>query len=134
MSASRRGKYMEVIRFGIVGIAGLIADVTVLYLSLTAGTGPFVGRAVSFLCAVWVTFTLNRRFTFRPDTSADIWTEWWRYFAAMMMGGIVNYGVYTATILLLPHTSVLPFLAVAAGSLGGMGVNFVSAKFFVFRR
>lgn len=129
-----RKAYGEVLRFGIVGIAGLVTDVAVLYLGLAAGLGFFAGRALSFLCAVWVTFSLNRRFTFHPDAAADIWTEWWRYLAAMMLGGLVNYGVYTAVILLLPRTAILPFLAVAAGSVGGMGVNFVSAKFFVFRR
>lgn len=129
-----RDTYVEVLRFGVAGVAGLVADVAVLYAVLALGLGPFAGRAVSFLCAVWVTFTLNRRFTFRSGAAADIWVEWWRYLAAMLLGGAVNYGVYTAVILLLPRTSILPFLAVAAGSVGGMGVNFVSAKFFAFRR
>lgn len=129
-----RSSYVEIVRFGVAGIAGLVADVAVLYAGLAIGLGPFAGRALSFVCAVWVTFTLNRRFTFQPGAEADIWAEWWRYLAAMMLGGIVNYGVYTAVVLMLPRTPILPFLAVAAGSIGGMGVNFVSAKFFVFRR
>lgn len=129
-----RDSHREILRFGVAGIAGLAVDVAVLYAALAMGLGPFAGRAVSFLCAVWATFTLNRRFTFRPDATADIWSEWWRYLGAMLLGGAVNYGVYTAVMLLLPRTAILPFLAVAAGSIGGMGVNFVSAKFFVFRR
>lgn len=129
-----RSSYVEIVRFGVAGIAGLVADVAVLYASLAIGLGPFAGRALSFLSAVWVTFTLNRRFTFQPGAESSIWAEWWRYLAAMMLGGIVNYGVYTAVMLMLPRTPILPFLAVAAGSISGMGVNFVSAKFFVFRR
>lgn len=129
-----RNSHLEILRFGVAGIAGLVVDMAVLYAAMAVGLGPFAGRAISFLCAVWATFTLNRRFTFRPDASADIWAEWWRYLGAMLLGGVVNYGVYTAVMLLLPRTPVLPFLAVAAGSIGGMGVNFVSAKFFVFRR
>ncbi len=61
------------------------------------------------------------------------WREWWRYLAAMMGGGLVNYAAYGAAIAFGPRVALLPMAAVAVGSLAGMAVNFAGAKFFVFK-
>ena len=98
----------------------------------------------SFLCAVFATWRINRRYTFggvcagaRADANAaagSSWREWWRYLAAMLGGGLVNYAAYGAVIGFGPHVAWLPMAAVAIGSLAGMAVNFAGAKFFVFKR
>jgi putative flippase GtrA len=51
----------------------------------------------------------------------------------MLGGGVVNYAAYSATVLLLPKSALLPLIGVAVGSLAGMTVNFVSAKLWVFK-
>ena len=45
----------QLVRFVFAGGIGFVADTAVLYLMLWLGLGYFAGRAVSFLCAVWVT-------------------------------------------------------------------------------
>ncbi|WLI88267.1 GtrA family protein [Massilia sp. R2A-15] len=124
---------VEVARFAVAGVLGLITDVAALYLALALGMGPFAGRAVSFLCAVAVTWQFNRRYTFSSKPGISAWREWWNYLAAMLLGGAVNYGVYSALILTIRDVPLLPLAAVAAGSLAGMTVNFVNAKYFIFR-
>lgn len=129
----------EALRFAAAGVAGLAADVLLLYLALALGLGWYFGRALSFLGAVWVTWRLNRRYTFDVAGAASSWMEWWRYLLAMAGGGLVNYAVYSAAVWLLRDWPLLPALllaplAVAAGSLAGMVLNFASAKFFVFQR
>jgi len=128
------GARSQFVRFAVAGVAGLAADVVVLYAMLALGLGMFGGRTISFLSAVWVTFMLNRRFTFGRRSDQSVWGEWWRYLGAMIAGGAVNYAAYSAVVVLFPKLPFLPLLAVAAGSLAGMSVNFVSAKFLVFRR
>jgi putative flippase GtrA len=123
----------QVIRFVIAGVVGFVVDAGILYLALAAGLGYFAGRAVSFLCAVWATWQINRRYTFTSGHRESAWVEWWRYLAAMSVGGVVNYGAYSATVLALKRLPFLPLLAVAVGSLAGMAVNFASAKLWVFR-
>lgn len=123
----------EMVRFALAGVVGLLTDVLVLYLALALGLGLFAGRAVSFLAAVWVTFQLNRRVTFGAGAGGPVWRAWWRYLAAMLVGGIVNYAVYSGVVVMFSFP-FLPLVAVAAGSLAGMALNFVSAKFFVFSR
>ena len=123
----------ELARFAVAGVLGLITDVAALYLALALGMGPFAGRVASFLCAVFVTWQFNRRYTFSSRPGMSAWREWWSYLGAMLLGGAVNYGVYSAFILTIRDVPLLPLIAVAAGSLAGMTVNFINAKYFVFR-
>nr|WP_315215233.1 GtrA family protein [uncultured Duganella sp.] len=121
----------ELLRFAAIGVLGLVADVAVLYGALALGAGPYAGRAMSFLAAVLLTWRLNRRYTFTPTGSP--WTEWWRYLGAMSGGALLNLGAYTLALWLLPAAPWVPAAAVCLGSLAGMTLNFVSAKFFVFK-
>lgn len=123
----------ELARFALAGVAGLAVDVAVLYLALGAGFGYYGGRVLSFLAAVFVTWRINRRFTFQP-AAGGVWREWWRYLSAMAGGGAVNYLAYSTVLLLMPPARWVPLAAVAAGSVAGMGINFVGARYFVFKR
>jgi putative flippase GtrA len=123
------------LRFGAAGVVGLVVDAGVLYGALLLGCGPLVGRLLSFLAAVYTTWRINRRYTFAPGTGSA-WAQWWRYLGAMTGGGAFNYTVYCLVLLVLldARAAWTPLLALACGSLAGMGVNFVSAKLLVFRQ
>jgi putative flippase GtrA len=121
----------QFLRFGINGVAGAGADMGALYLALALGSGPYLGRLLSFLFAVWVTWRLNRRFTFRATES--VWREWWRYLTVMLGGGVINLGTYMVLLQFLPEALWAPAVGVGVGSLAGMTFNFISAKYFVFR-
>jgi putative flippase GtrA len=74
---------------------------------------------------------MNRRFTFRVRHKANH-SEWLRYIGLMIIGAIANYGVFVICIksnLFPPH---FLWLAVALGSIAGLGVNYTSSK-LVFR-
>ncbi len=127
----------QLLRFALVGVAGLLVDLLVLYAALAAGADWYGGRALSFLCAVFATWQINRRFTFHDAASTtSLWREWWRYLLAMSGGGALNYGtysliVYLASDLLAPQVLVL--VGVCAGSVAGMSANFIAARYFVFK-
>lgn len=128
----------QLLRFAVIGVVGLLVDVAVLYGALALGCGPHLGRALSFLAAVLVTWRLNRRYTFAPGTHsrptpASLWTEWWRYLGAMTGGALLNLATYTLVLALLAPAPWLPALGVGLGSLAGMALNFVTAKFIVFK-
>lgn len=127
----------QLLRFALTGVAGLLVDIAVLYGALWLGLGWYGGRVLSFLAAVCATWLLNRRYTFHAAAGGSLWREWWRYLLAMSGGGVVNYAAYSAMLALAaPVVDVrwLPVLAVGTGSLAGMTVNFVAAKWFVFQR
>ena len=114
------------------GAVGFLVDSGVLYLGTVAGLGHFVGRALSFLCAVWVTWRINRRFTFAAERKQSAWAEWWSYLTAMSAGGIVNYAAYGVAVLYLPPSAASLLVAVAIGSVSGMIVNYTTARLWVF--
>jgi putative flippase GtrA len=118
-------------RFAVAGVLGLLVDIAVLYGALALGAGLIVGRLLSFLAAASATWVFNRRYTFAATDSP--WREWLRYLASMAGGMLLNFLAYSLALALLPHAWWTPGFAVACGSLAGMVVNFISAKFFVFK-
>lgn len=127
----------ELLRFAVAGVAGLACDALVFYLALAAGMQLYAARLLSFLSAVVLTWLINRRYTFASagnPAPAPSLGEFARYLGAMLGGGAVNYAVSVLCMLVLPPWRVTPLLAVAAGSLAGMSLNFISAKLLVFKR
>jgi len=125
------GTARRLVLFAVAGVLGLIVDVGVLYL-LAPWLGWYAARVLSFLAAATATWAFNRRFTFAAGRPASLWREYASYVAAMLGGAAVNYAVYVLTL----HSVDGPWaaaLGVALGSLGGMVVNYLSARHLVFR-
>lgn len=127
-------KIAEIFRFGISGIVGFVVDAgIVLLITRELRLGPIVAQIIAFTVAVTVTWIINRHWTFAEQASENWLHEWSKYVAANLVGAIVNNGVYGSLVLTMSTFSNEPVLAVAAGSLAGMGFNFGLSKFIVFR-
>ena len=124
----------QFVTFGAVGVAGFVVDAGVLTLLLhTTSAGPYLGRVVSFLCAATFTWALNRMFTFRDrGTRHTLGAQWLRFLLANAFGGFVNFGVYSLLLSTVAFFAAMPVMAVAAGSLSGLAVNFTLSRAFVF--
>jgi putative flippase GtrA len=115
-----------------VGVAGFFVDWACLTLFLWLGAGFVLGRALSYLCAATVTWALNRFWTF-ASTDPLLLRQAVRFISANALGGAVNYGVSVMLAVTLPAVfAAHPGLAVAAGSLTGLAVNFFLSERFVF--
>lgn len=123
----------RILPFAIAGAFGYLVDATVLMLTL-GWLGPIGGRAVSFTCAVFTTWAINRRFAF-GDRSARVGKrrELRDYWLAMLPGAAVNWLAYGAAMAVLPSIGLRPILAVAVGSLAGFAANLTSAHRFAFK-
>lgn len=122
----------EFLAFAIVGAAGFVVDVAVLYLAAPV-LGWYGARVLSFLAAATATWALNRRYTFSGRRSdASVLREYLGYLVTMLGGAVVNYGAY---VLVLHWASGpwAPAAGVALGSCAGLVVNFLSARYLVFR-
>lgn len=119
--------------FGLVGTVGFVVDAGVLYGALALGLGYYGGRVISYLCAATVTWYLNRRFTFKATEAANKKKEWVRFLFLNLGGFAVNYGTYAFCIASFPLAQAYPVLAVAAGSIAGLFVNFGINKYLVFK-
>ena len=118
--------------FCLAGAIGFLVDVGVLY-AAAPFIGWYAGRAVSFLAAASATWQVNRRLAF-ADAAAQSrrgWRQYLRYLASMLGGAVVNYAVYAATLhfLAFGHAAAI---GVALGSVAGLAVNFLTARFLIF--
>jgi putative flippase GtrA len=122
----------QFLRFALVGVVGFVVDAGVLRLVISVfGVNLYTGRVISFLVAVTVTWALNRVFTFR-HTGARA-AQWLRFVCVNGLGGAVNFGTYALLVATLSSIRQNPTIAVACGSLVGMGLNFTLMKKVVFR-
>ena len=131
MQATQR----QFLSFAAIGAAAFLVDAGVLYFGLHAlGLGFYAGRLLSWTSAATFTWYLNRRLTFRTAARERPWRQWGRFLIANSVGGLVNYGVYAALVATVPWVREWPVAGVAAGSLAGLGVNFIASRRLVFSR
>lgn len=123
------------LRFAIGGVVGFAVDSAVLHLLIAgAGLGPYAARVPSFLAAATSTWLIGRYWTFADLRGARRGREWGRWMVAMVAGGALNYGVYAACVAGSATVRSWPVLGVAAGSLAGMVLNYLTARWWVFAR
>lgn len=132
-AAGRTGR--QFLSFGIIGAVGFVVDVAVLYAALHGfGAGYYLGRLLSYVAAASTTWYLNRHFTFARGENDRLLAQWFTFLLVNAFGGLVNYAVYCGVIYLAPEQIWVPAAAVAAGSVSGLFLNFVSSKKLVFER
>ncbi|MFQ3623522.1 MAG: GtrA family protein [Acetobacteraceae bacterium] len=124
----------QMLRFAVIGTLGFLVDTATVYAAhFAAGIGLYGAGVLGFLVAASFTWAMNRRFTFPEARAQARGPQWLRFVATQAIGFAVNRGTYAALIAVLPPAREHPVLAVAAGSIAGMGVNFVTARQIAFR-
>lgn len=118
----------QILRYGMVGGVGFIADAGVLYALTSNGTDFYRARLASFAAALTVTWALNRRWTFGQRGRAGLARSYAGYLAVQLVGALANFLVYAAVLRLIPATPVNAVLALACGSAFGLVVNFTGAR------
>ncbi len=124
--------FRQFLKFGVVGVMGFIVDTSVVY-ALRYRLGLYGAGLVAFLVAVTANWVLNRLWTFRGQGSLKLHQEWARYVLANLGGFVLNRGTYAILVTFVAICAEQPVLAVAGGSIAGMGVNFVLSRRVVFR-
>lgn len=120
--------------FGLAGGVGFLVDAGVLYL-VKGVLGLYAARIVSFLAAAFTTWLVNRNLAFQARKSGvPLHKEFSAYVVLMTSGGLVNYILYAWLVTVSALVAQHPVIGVAVGSLGGMLVNFATARFFLFKR
>jgi len=122
----------EFLRFGCVGVAGLVVDTTIVYASRHA-LGLYGAGALSYFIASSVTWGLNRIFTFRGRGMAPVGRQWALFVLTNMIGFVLNRSVYAVLVTIVPLAAEQPVIATSAGALAGMLVNFTLSRRIVFR-
>lgn len=125
----------ELTLFCIGGVLGFVVDAGVLQLLVTGlAWDRFSARLISFLCAATATWLFNRNYTFRGTRNHSRFGEWLRYVLAMSGGFACNFATYSALVLAYNIDKHWLVLAVAAGSVAGLGVNYLASRYWIYRK
>jgi putative flippase GtrA len=123
---------VQFMKFGAVGTVGFLTDTAIVY-ALRDTLGLYVAGMVSYVLAASGNWALNRVWTFRGQGSGPAHRQWAKFIVANSFGLVLNRGTYVALIATVPLCVKAPVLAVAAGSVAGMIVNFTLSRRMVFR-
>jgi putative flippase GtrA len=127
----RRQIVAQFLRFGVVGTLGFFLDTALVY-GLRGAVGLYVAGLLSYLAVASTNWLLNRVWTFRGHGGGSAHRQWARFMLANLVGFVLNRGTYAALIAGVPLCRDQPVLAVAAGAIAGLGVNFVLSRLVVF--
>lgn len=126
----------QFISFSVIGGIGFFVDTGVLYiLAYSYDVSLYLGRLVSYLTAVTVTFLLNGYFTFENEFSRSgvgLVSQWLKFASCNVLGALVNYSIYALLIGFSSWFYQYPVLAVAIGTLFSVNINFLLSRRYVF--
>lgn len=124
----------QMLRFSVIGSLGFLVDTATVYAAhFGLGLGLYAAGVLGFLVAATFTWAMNRRFTFPEARGQARGRQWARFVATQTLGFLVNRGTYAGLIAFFALAREHPVLAVAAGSLAGMVLNFITARTIAFR-
>ena len=111
------------------GAIGFAVDLAA-FLAARALLPDALARLIALLIAVTATWWLNRRVTFR-SADPNLAGEWLRYAATSAVGAGTNACI--SLVLLWNYPRIFTVVALAAGSIGALLVNFCLARTFAYR-
>jgi putative flippase GtrA len=132
-SPARIQTLVQFVMFGMVGLIGFAIDTATVY-GLRRAVGLYVAGLAAYLTAATSTWLCNRLWTFRHFARTDPWhVQWGRFLTANLGGFAINRGVYFLLVTFWDLAAAQPVIAVFAGALAGMTLNFNLSRKVVFR-
>lgn len=127
-------RFRTFILFCIAGMIGFVVDAGIVQ-GLVSGLNwnPYFSRLLSFLAAATATWVFNRKYTFNSERRYSLHGEWMRYLIAMGTGFALNFSVYSYFVFHYELVQRIPAIGVAAGSVAGLAINFMTSRYWVFR-
>ena len=123
---------VEFLKFGVVGTIGFVVDTATVY-ALRATLGLYGAGVAGFVVAASGNWALNRAWTFRGRGGQTAHRQWALFLLANSAGFGLNRGTYALLVTFVPLCAEEPVWAVAAGSIAGLGANFLLSRRLVFR-
>jgi putative flippase GtrA len=130
--AARIALLAQFLRFGAVGFGGFCIDTATVY-ALRGPLGLYGAGMAGYVVAASANWALNRAWTFRGSSRGVAHRQWALFLATNLAGLVLNRGTYAALIASSALCVRYPVIAVAAGAVAGMFVNFTVARQVVFR-
>jgi putative flippase GtrA len=111
---------------------GFVVDNAVVY-GTRDSIGLYWAGALAYVFAATANWLVNRHWAFRGQGRASAPRQWALFLGTNLVGFALNRGTYFALVTLSPLAARAPVLAIMAGTVAGMFVNFFFARRVVFR-
>lgn len=124
----------EFFQFSFVGATGFLIDLS-LYLAFQSlfGIQHIFARGMSFWGAASWNWVWNRLLTFSNRKKTKKRIQWPAFVMTSLVGFTFNWGTYVILTKYVPYFQTHLILALMAGVLIGLGLNFTFARMLVFR-
>lgn len=122
----------QFMRFGVVGVSGLIIDTATVY-GTRHSLGLYGAGLIAYVTSATWNWVLNRKWTFRGKGSGSAHRQWGMFMVTNLAGFVLNRGTYAILVTFVAAAADQPVIATAAGSMAGMFVNFSLSRRLVFR-
>jgi putative flippase GtrA len=132
ITIAQRRIIAQFLRFGIVGTVGLVIDTITVY-SLRHSLGLYGAGVAGFVTAASGNWVFNRLWTFRGLGSGPAHRQWAMFMFTNLAGFVLNRGTYALLVTFVAVAARQPVIAIAAGSVAGLFVNFSLSRRVVFR-
>nr|WP_294510018.1 GtrA family protein [uncultured Rhodopila sp.] len=119
-------------RFGAVGATGFVVDTATVY-GLRSAIGLYGAGIAGYVTAATSNWALNRIWTFRGRGSGPAHRQWALFMLANLGGFVLNRGTYAILVTFLPIAARQPVIAIFAGMIAGLFLNFTLSRKVVFR-
>lgn len=124
----------QFIKFGIVGTIGFIVDASILLILVHIFYFEIsIARFFSFLIAVFVTWLINRNFTFSDNKNIDKKKEYFYYLVIQFFGVLLNYLIFISLINQYTFFREHLILPLAIASIIAMFSNYLILKKVVYK-
>jgi putative flippase GtrA len=131
VSTSQRRVIAQFLRFGVVGTLGFVIDTITVY-SLRDWFGLYGAGVAGFITAASGNWVFNRLWTFRGLGSGPAHRQWAKFMLANLAGFVLNRGTYALLVTFVDVAARQPIIAIAAGAIAGLFVNFILSRRMVF--
>ncbi len=122
----------QFLRFGVVGTVGFVIDTATVY-PLRHSLGLYGAGVAGYVTAATGNWILNRLWTFRGQGSGPAHRQWAMFMLTNLGGFVLNRGTYALLVTFVDAAARQPVIAIAAGAVAGLFVNFTLSRRLVFR-
>jgi putative flippase GtrA len=132
LTRAQRRVITQFLRFGVVGAIGFVIDTATVY-ALRHALGLYGAGLAGYVVAATGNWVFNRLWTFRGEGSGSARRQWALFMVANLGGFVLNRGTYALLVTFVDTAARQPVIAIAAGAVAGLFVNFVLSRRVVFR-
>ncbi len=132
VSLAKRRLIAQFLRFGVVGVVGFLVDTATVY-AVRDPLGLYGAGLAGYIASASGNWLLNRLWTFRGQGSGPAHRQWALFMVANLFGFVLNRGTYALLVTFVAVAASQPVIAIAAGAVAGMFVNFSLSRRLVFR-